>query len=94
MLLEKCQRAAPGESCGFRVISSTHVAIESMACALVPVDFNVWVCGADLLDVFGRNVRVKLAKMELNGRSRCLGGKVANAARVLTDNDVRVKPRG
>src|ERR1700722_9065892 len=63
MLLQKLQRARPGELGARRVVAFPLVAVEAVIGG-IDVDLDVRMSGGDFLHARNRDVRVLLAKME------------------------------
>src|SRR5579862_8399815 len=94
MRFQKRQRAGAGLGGGFGVVAGAHVAIKAVAGVVVPMNLDFGVRGADFLDLFGRDVRVELSEVKLDGGVGSFGGEVADAACVVADGGVGVKAGG
>ncbi len=70
MLLEEFKGTDACKWKGFGVVTGPHVAIEAVACVFIPVNLNFEMPSADLAHLLGGDVRVKFAKVKLNGNSR------------------------
>ena len=63
-----------------------------MAGVFIPVNLNLGVGGVDLLDLLGGNVRVELAEVKLNRGGGILTSEAADAAGVVANRRVGMKP--
>src|SRR6476646_10894294 len=93
MLLQECQRSAARKLCRLGVLARSHVAIDTVPCALIPVYLHLGMCGMYLLHLFSRYVCIQFAEVQLNRDFWILCRKIPNAARIVAHRSIWREPR-
>ena len=87
MRFEKRERSAPCQCGGLGIVTGAQIAVESVPGAVVPINLNFGMGGANPLDMLGGDMSIELAEVELGGGQRCFIGIVADTTCIITDCD-------
>ncbi len=92
VLLQESKGAFSRQFGGWSIVAAAHVAVEAVS-SVIPVDWNVRMGGAYLVDLFLRDVRVLLAEVQDDGRIWFFFRELANTTGIITNGCRGMEPR-